>query len=299
LRAVSVGPAAAPALARTGAAVRVHSVFPATVNLRIQGADCLVALTGPRGAAYPQAVALERAGDVGALGLAPGNLGRVGHGWIRVEGEAGWVTVDLAEAGQRKGAGIPRIGRAAGVRRACADHLAGIQARLGTDLRVAALAGQGRARTALGEALGRAALALGAAAGLGPGSARALHRAVAGLVGLGSGLTPSGDDFLSGFMAAARAREPEPPRRQGLVRLLDRAVAAHLDATGEISASLLRGAIRGHWPVPLADLALALAGERSGEALAALDRLCALGHSSGADLATGFLFGLDTLPNGG
>jgi hypothetical protein len=118
----------------------------------------------------------------------------------------------------------------------------------------------------------------------------ALFRAVASLVGMGAGLTPSGDDFLSGFMAALRVSG-----RHTLLSALGEAVEVNIDATSEISASLLRCAVAGHWPRPLADLADALAAENGPEALRALDRLCGLGHSSGADLATGFLFGLAVL----
>jgi hypothetical protein len=198
--------------------------------------------------------------------------------------------------------GIARVGGAADARRACEVRLAEIQANLGCDLRLDALEGAAPPPTALGQALRLAALALGASAqdlarrAPAPDRAAPLRRAVAALVGLGQGLTPSGDDFLCGFLAAARGRRPGPPRDgAGLPSLLNRSVGDSLSATGDISASLMRIAIAGHWPVPLADLARALAGNRTAEALRCLEQLCALGRSSGADLATGFLFGLEIL----
>jgi hypothetical protein len=108
-------------------------------------------------------------------------------------------------------------------------------------------------------------------------------------MGLGVGLTPSGDDFLCGFMAAARACSPE------LIPVLAAATEAGLHRTSRISGSLIRCAARGFWPAPLVNLAEALAGDRVPDALVALGDLGRLGHSSGADLATGFLFGLETL----
>jgi hypothetical protein len=74
---------------------------------------------------------------------------------------------------------------------------------------------------------------------------------------------------------------------------LSEAVEQHLGQTGSISAFLIRCALQNLWPAPLVDLAEALAGDHEGEALVALDELCKLGHSSGADIATGFLRGLD------
>jgi hypothetical protein len=50
-------------------------------------------------------------------------------------------------------------------------------------------------------------------------------------------------------------------------------------------------AIRGYWPRPLADLLGGIAAGHRGPSLLALDELCALGHSSGSDIATGFLCG--------
>ena len=114
-----------------------------------------------------------------------------------------------------------------------------------------------------------------------------LTPALCRLVGVGAGLTPSGDDFLSGFMAASRTSGSP-----ALVSSLARAITTNLAATGEISASLLRCAVSGMWPTPLADLADALTVDETPAALCALHDLCRLGHSSGADIATGFLFGL-------
>jgi hypothetical protein len=301
-RALSVGPAVQD-LVQGRARLRVHSLFPSTLNLRVHGRDFMLALAGPAGTVLPHAVALERPGDFTAWGLEAGSSGWLEDGTIHLRGRTGTVAVDLARARRPPAGPLALINEGGAARRACAGRLAAIQAGLGCHLRLDALEVGCVSATALGRALGRAARNLGTAArnlaacpgGSAPGP-QPLHRAVAALVGLGPGLTPSGDDFLCGFLAAAWARRPEPDPGGGLVAALNRAVAASLGATGEISASLLRVAIRGHWPTPLADLARALAGDRSSEALDGLERLCALGGSSGADLATGFLFGLDILP---
>jgi hypothetical protein len=123
-----------------------------------------------------------------------------------------------------------------------------------------------------------------------------LNQAVAALVGLGAGLTPSGDDFLCGFLAAVQAADPELLEdREELVKALNDAARRNLRRTTEVSAGLIRCAVRNFWPRPLVDLAEALAVDREPEALRALEELCSLGHSSGSDMATGFLYGLECL----
>ena len=92
----------------------------------------------------------------------------------------------------------------------------------------------------------------------------------------------SGDDFLCGFLAGLQC--------QGQVLGVD--LEAGLGATGDISASLLHWAGLGYWPEPLIDLAVAMVGEQASEAVLALEALCTLGHTSGADMATGLLSGL-------
>jgi hypothetical protein len=76
---------------------------------------------------------------------------------------------------------------------------------------------------------------------------------------------------------------------------LKEAMLVNIGRTGRTSALLIRWAVRNQWPRPLVDLAEALAWEEEGDALRALGNLVQLGHSSGSDLATGFLFGLATL----
>ncbi len=313
-RALSVGPAASQALSRAGSTLRVHSVFASTMNLEIEGTDGIVALSGRSAGRYPHAVVLEDPGDFRTWHLAPGDRARLVHGTLRLQGRSGTVVVDLGEAQRPPPRPLPCIVRIGGAHRACVGRLADLQAHSGCDLSVAALGHADRATTALGLRLCRAIQELGTATQAfarsspspcaepgrplcpdGPALA-ALRRAVAALVGLGAGLTPSGDDVLCGFVAAARGCDPEPiGTGHGLLARLHDAVAANLGGTGRLSAFLLRCALRDVWPGPLVDLAAALAGDREGEALRALDDLCLLGHSSGADLATGFLFGLETL----
>jgi hypothetical protein len=305
-RALSIGPAASLALITEGAALRVQSVFPATLNLEVEGTDWLVALSGPAGAIHPHAVALERPVDFRTWGLAVGDPADLIGGSLRLRSQAGDVVVDLSQAQRPSSRPLPVVLLLRGAHRACVTRLAEIQQETGCDLNIDALWHDDRALTALGGGLRSAALALGSAAQVFARTPRhafateaalaRLNQAVAALVGLGAGLTPTGDDFLCGFLTAVRASDPGLMEDQeALVKALNAAVEGELPRTTQISAFLLRCAARNFWSLPLVDLAEALAGEREPDALRALEELCALGHSSGADITTGFLFGLECL----
>jgi hypothetical protein len=119
------------------------------------------------------------------------------------------------------------------------------------------------------------------------GSAGRLQEGVAGLAGLGGGLTPAGDDFLAGAMLWAWLAHPAPASlRRALVE-----VAA--PRTTALSAALLRAAARGECSAPWHALLAALsAGHREGvkaKITAAAQEILAHGATSGADSLAGFL----------
>ncbi|MFE6963188.1 DUF2877 domain-containing protein [Streptomyces sp. NPDC057696] len=110
--------------------------------------------------------------------------------------------------------------------------------------------------------------------------AREVRRAARALIGLGPGLTPSGDDILCGVLLASRAWG-------GPLAPLSEAVADAFLRTPLLSAALLRHAVRGEC-VPQAHAFLrALSGDVPLEP--ALRELLAVGHHSGGDLARGVL----------
>lgn len=113
--------------------------------------------------------------------------------------------------------------------------------------------------------------------------------AVDTLVGLGPGLTPSGDDALCGALLALRAAASA---RLGHVR---QGVGDRLDRTTSLSASLLRAAMEGYAVPCVVRLASALAAGDRPTAEAALAEVLAIGHSSGADIVAGLLGASDAL----
>ena len=107
------------------------------------------------------------------------------------------------------------------------------------------------------------------------------------LVGLGPGLTPTGDDVLAGALVAASATAD--PRLAGWRAATVDALARR--RTTAVSRALLQHALTG-WSTPeLADFVTAVC---AGESDKHLDRLLAVGHTSGAALASGVLHVLST-----
>ena len=105
------------------------------------------------------------------------------------------------------------------------------------------------------------------------------------LVGLGPGLTPSGDDFLSGVMFTLH--------KLGLVavseRLWGRLRPLAMDAGNAISFGHLAAAAEGGGSAPIDELLGALLGGESGALRRRLDAVDTLGHTSGWDCVAGVL----------
>ncbi len=116
-----------------------------------------------------------------------------------------------------------------------------------------------------------------------------------GLLGLGAGSTPTGDDLLAGLIAGMRllvpATEPDMARSVALVSdLADQLVTASVSATTAVSHALLRHAVAGEVCRPAARLLVVLVRDVSeGTRREALEGLLRVGSLSGRDLAYGLL----------
>jgi hypothetical protein len=123
------------------------------------------------------------------------------------------------------------------------------------------------------------------------GDEPAIERATLQLVGLGPGLTPSGDDVLGGFLAAghfiARGFDADVERWVGIGAIV---VAAASGRTTVIGQALLDCAAVGEVGEAVGALLKAVAA-RSSVLQPALERVLAIGHTSGADTALGALHG--------
>jgi hypothetical protein len=115
------------------------------------------------------------------------------------------------------------------------------------------------------------------------GDLERLQEGGVGLAGLGGGLTPAGDDFLTGAMLWAHLAHPNPD-------LLCRALLqVAVPRTTTLSAAFLRAAARGECSASWHRLLAALSEGREIKIGAALQEILAHGATSGADGLIGFL----------
>ena len=113
------------------------------------------------------------------------------------------------------------------------------------------------------------------------------------LIGLGSGLTPSGDDLLVGYLAGLWCAVSGKSERVQFASELGKEVIRLSGQTTDISRAYLYHAARGQVSSRLADLAEAIcSGENSDRLLAVLESAMQVGHTSGMDAVTGLLIGL-------
>lgn len=116
-----------------------------------------------------------------------------------------------------------------------------------------------------------------------------LQAVAAALGGCGPGLTPAGDDLLSGVLLVARALWGETAEPELA------AVAAGVRTT-DIAAAFLAWAARGQSIQPAHDVLTAVAAGRAFRAAGAARTLSTIGSTSGRALVTGLRLGLDRLP---
>jgi hypothetical protein len=112
------------------------------------------------------------------------------------------------------------------------------------------------------------------------------------LVGLGPGLTPSGDDFIIGCLAGLAVSARGEPARLHCLMQIAQTLALELAATTRISRQHLSDAFELEFAEPLAALAAALAnGDR--DVMQRLRVALAVGAYSGRDAACGLLLALE------
>ncbi len=143
-------------------------------------------------------------------------------------------------------------------------------------------------------------------AALSAGSAPAILVAAEELIGRGPGLTPEGDDYLAGALAATRTlgdalgRADTAPMLDSIIGPLTRRASTR---TTTFSAALIRHAVNGRVAAPAGSLLRALTGR--GDVASSHRDLTHVGHTSGPALAAGMILGARSLlesqpdPNGG
>jgi hypothetical protein len=125
-----------------------------------------------------------------------------------------------------------------------------------------------------------------------------LRQQVARLVGFGTGLTPDGDDFLLGYLAALTPwLDLEAIALHHA--LMKQLIGAQLHRTTDISRHYLKMAMQGHFSQPLNSLMAAIGRSADWDEIrySAL-RVMQVGSTSGVDSLAGVIAGIHVLPTG-
>ncbi len=122
------------------------------------------------------------------------------------------------------------------------------------------------------------------------GTPDALRAAILSLLGLGPGLTPAGDDFLTGYALVAAL---PGSALSGFAPVLKAVLAEHPDRTTDLALATLREAADGRAHAELLDVLRLLAERADVRHLdAPVRKVLAIGHTSGSDTLSGLIAGL-------
>ena len=266
MRPTAIGATAYAALTRSGGAARVMARLAASMYMT--AGDAIVWLGPATAPLHPRAILVARApdleGDDVAIDVGP-----------LVPWRPGPIVLDrvAADAARTAWRGLASALAALGTPAGFGARLAGAPLAFPLD-------GAAPAADALADACAR-------------DDARAATDAARALLGLGGGLTPSGDDFVGAALFARRALgDGGSVDARVWRRAADTVLAAAPSRTHPISAALLGDLAAGLGHAPLHDLLAALAADQRADARDAARRLVALGHSSGWDMLAGLGAGL-------
>ena len=267
-------------------AMRVQGIYRSVVN--ISTTDGLLTVASPEGGGLPNGIQADLGPDWREIGVHSGMAVFASGATIRVpdarleirfDGAARWSprfrpsadAANTVEARWRQRTGAIRAiarGRASA---------AGFGALLQEDASQDSVGILGVARPILSELV----------VALETGDRTRAAEVAARLVGLGPGLTPSGDDVLVGIEAALHALAG--PSAGFLALAMDGVE----ERTTALAATLLRHAATGEYAERLHTLLAALLGSDDEAIPAAIDRAVAWGATSGTDCLLGVLIGLD------
>lgn len=104
------------------------------------------------------------------------------------------------------------------------------------------------------------------------------------LIGFGKGLTPDGDDYLLGYLAALWLWQLPAPLADHQYRL-QQAIDQHAHNTTDISRHYLERALQGHFSEPICQLLAQLVGSASAMTIASCaEQVMQFGATSGSRL---------------
>lgn len=290
----------------------IHSIFPSAINISKENDELLSSFVLKKATMHPRAV-LVRAEDQAIvdftrLSLVPGMQGYADADGFHIRSElfiqyapdltalsSSQISIEVSDLHHD----WPRLGEY------CFAQLSALQKQKNADLDIQTLVG-GEAEAALPactpfDARQRALLIksiqnLGKA--MWQADAKSALRHACRLIGLGQGLTPAGDDFLTGFSYALMCRQQIAEDKQSLAASeflngLKNRLRNEPGQTNDISRTFLLLSLSGEASEALKRLASAFEDGFSRQQFEfALQVLAGIGHSSGLDAACGFIYGV-------
>ena len=286
-RASMISDAVPRRIARAGVEpLRVQSIYRSVVN--IATADGLLTIAAAEGGGLPNGILADLGRDWRAIGLQPGMVVVANNAQIRAP-DAG-LEIQFADAPRWS----PRLPASAGATEAAAARWGRRTAATRSIARARASAGgfgpllrEDVAHDPDGYVDAARPMLAQLIVALEIGDRGLAAEAATRLIGLGQGLTPSGDDVLVGIEAALHALARPTA---GFLVLATGGVEGRTTA---LAATLLRHAASGEFAERLHVLLGALLGSDDEAIPAAIDRAVAWGATSGTDCLLGVLIGLD------
>jgi hypothetical protein len=272
----------------------LHSVFRDAVNLRPANSDLLLTLVIAGEADLPQGIRLDTPAGFSFEQLSAGSEVFCRDSTLVFENSV--LAVEFSQA-RRWQCDLPALGTdltnpvVADAWKCVWQLLNERQVRLGAEIVAQALLrSDGMAQSAITRRMGEAIRVLA-------GGTRKCQldapSALTRLIGLGSGLTPCGDDFLVGYLAGLWSAVRDSAERRLLVAKLGQEVIHLSGQTNDISRTYLYHAAQGQVSSRLEALAGAISrSESPGQLLLLAESALQSGHTSGMDALTGLLFGL-------
>ena len=274
----------------------IHSVFHTAVNLKPANKDLLLTVVVASEADLPQGIRLDSPDDFSFEQLSPGRDVFCRDDTLVFENSA--LVVEFCRS-RRWQCDLPALGTdltnpvVARAWKYVWQALNECQVRLGAAIVAQALLhSDGIVQSAISRRLGEAIRTLiEATRSFQLNDLSVLTR----LIGLGTGLTPCGDDFLVGYLAGLWCTVRDFVERRQFVSKLGQAVIYLSGRTNDISRTYLHYASYGQVSSRLDTLARAISRPESpGKLLPIAESALQSGHTSGMDAVTGLLLGLAT-----
>ena len=283
-----------PPLSATSIDGQVHSVFRRVVNVRLDDGELLTLYANDDDRQPPGAICFAAPPEFDfSQHISHSAAISCRAGILRIA--ATDISIDLRQALQRdidssapsnRGIDVQNSWRAAWQTLTTAESSAGLTLSLNGRRPVGSLdaALAGRARQTLPHLIDAAQTV----------NIEAAIAAAVRLIGAGPGLTPSGDDFLAGFLVGSRHAAQNGAQR-AFVDALGCWLTSQYDDGGDISQAYIKHAAAGRIAQPLAKLA-GLVSDGAAESAVKPATIAAMhiGHSSGSDATFGLLCGLAT-----